>query len=44
MRSPSAPAAYIEFRVGDDEDEFGNTLGIMANPHYLEIQAHRNPS
>ncbi|MDJ0311812.1 VOC family protein [Arthrobacter sp. H35-D1] len=103
---PPAPAAYIEFRVGDDQDEFGiidrqyapvgaanvpggavafwhvddlaatveqlaamgatvyeplteresgfstasfidpfgNVLGIMANPHYLEIQARRNPS
>lgn len=101
-----APAAYIEFRVGDDQDEFGiidrkyapvgaanapggavtfwhvddlaetveqlvgmgateseppterasgfatasfvdpfgNVLGIMTNPHYLKVQALRNPS
>jgi hypothetical protein len=36
------PAAYYEFRIGDYQaeavvDPFGNMLGIMYNPHYLEI-------
>jgi catechol 2,3-dioxygenase-like lactoylglutathione lyase family enzyme len=66
--SPPAPAApaYVEFRIGDDQDEigfidrrytehgdgtgfatasvidpFGNILGVMHNPHYLEIVGKR---
>lgn len=52
---PPAPPAYVEFRVGDDQDElgfttasvidpFGNILGVMHNPHYLEVLARRSAS
>ncbi|WAC10135.1 VOC family protein [Dyadobacter pollutisoli] len=38
--------AYIEFRLGDYQHEFGiidsNVLGIMYNQHYLDILEGKN--
>jgi catechol 2,3-dioxygenase-like lactoylglutathione lyase family enzyme len=40
---PDGRLAYAEFRIGHYQhelglvDPFGNVLGIMHNPHYLEI-------
>lgn len=32
------------FATASFVDPFGNVLGIMTNPHYLKVQALRNPS
>lgn len=47
-RPEGGPPEYVEFRIGDYGegfvtasvvDPFGNILGIMTNPHYVEVLA-----
>lgn len=43
---PDGDAAYVEFRREDSDfdtasvvEPFGNLLGVMYNPHYLDVLA-----